>query len=230
MINSIDRVIFPLSGGDHLQRYDYIDNGIIGVPYVSIPLEELHKAVKTIHELGIQIVVINNVSVYRTRQNASIAVKRKYKSSKGLDVFIPELYTSVDYDWLLEQVSIIEKGVDYTGNCLLHGTGLVVFNIETPYRNIKPTTLIEVFTKALKHSMKDKEELINLITSNMWGYFTKFINVEKSTGEVALFSKAKYLIADMKLRNMQGTTVYCILQAISNLVNDLQQEQLQKTL
>ena len=87
MTNSVNRIIFPLSGGDHLHDYDYTDKGIISVPYVSVPLEELHRAVKTILEQDIQIVVTDNASVYRTKQNASIAVKRKYKSSKDLVTF-----------------------------------------------------------------------------------------------------------------------------------------------
>ena len=51
MSNSVTKIVFPLSGGSHLQNFDYFVEGVISIPYVSIPLNTLHKAVKTLQKI-----------------------------------------------------------------------------------------------------------------------------------------------------------------------------------
>ena len=221
MSNVVKEIVFPLSGGSHLQNFDYFVKDVISIPYTSVPLNILHKAVKTSQEQNTQVTVTNDIFVYGTRHSTKsptfIIATMEYGDPKDPDVFTPELYDTLTYKWLLEQIAIIEGGVEYTEYCLLHDTELLVFNTEDPYNNVIPTTLIEILIKALKTLIESKKVAIKLNTSSIWNYFIDFI-VIKEPGKAVLSDKAKRLIADMKLKGMQGTTTYGILQSISNTI------------
>ena len=225
MSNVVKEIVFPLSGGCHLQEYDYLDRGIVSIPYVSVSLDKLHKAVGISQEQNTQVTVTDDIFVYGTRPSTGnstfIIATMEYGDPKNPDVFIPELYDAVVYEWLLKQIAVIEGGVEYTEYCLLHDTELLVLNTKDPYNNVIPTTLIEVLTKALKELVESRKGSTKTSTSSTWKYFTRFIAI-KEPSEVMLSDKAKRLIADMKLKDMQGTTTYCLLQGISDAVEGLE--------
>ena len=217
MSNSVTKIVFPLSGGSHLQNFDYFVEDVISIPYVSVPLNTLHKAVKTLQKQKTEVTVTDSIYIYSTKHSIFINISMKFGDPKNPDIFTPELYDIITYEWLLKQITVIEKGVKYTECCLLHNTELLVFNTENTYNNVIPITLIEILIKALKTLIESKEEVTKLSTSSIWNYFIDFI-VIKESGKAVLSDKAKRLIADMKLKGMQGTTTYGVLQSISNTI------------
>lgn len=221
MNNKITKIIFPLSGGSCLQNYTYIYGDIIGIPYVTITIDKLYNAIETAHKQNKKLKITDSITLYDIGQYITISIKKRYKCSKDFDIFVPELYTIISHKWLLEQIKIIEKGAEYTHNCLLSNNRLVVFNTEDPYNNVIPTTLIEIFTKSIKDLIENKKDLTKLKTFNIWNYLTNFIIVDESTNKILASNKLKQLIADMRLRNMQNTTVYYVLHSIFKLTKDL---------
>lgn len=219
MNNKITKVVFPLSEDGYLQNYEYTDRDITDIFYVSIPIKKLHKAVKISRKQNTEIMVIKDIFVFGSKHNTFIIIERKYRN---LGIYIPKLYTSVSYEWLLEQIETVRKNVNYTENCLLHDSTLVVFNTVSYYKSIIPTRLIKILTKILKYSIKNKEDFTDFTSSDVWNYLTNFIIIDESTNKILASDKLKRLVIDMKLRNMQNTTVYYVLYSIFKLTKDLQ--------
>ena len=222
MTNEVKAVVFPLSGGRQLQEYSYFDRGVSSIPYAYVPLDKLRKAVEGAHTQDTEVTVTDSISVYVTRDSTSILARVEYTHYEGPDVFTPELYTTVNYDWLLEQVKTIEEGAEYTGHCLLYDNRLIVRDVEGPYHSTIPTTLLELLGTAVKELLQSEEGFASLHVSSIWHYFTRFITVTEGTPrKVEVSDNAKRLLADMQLRGMQGTTVWHVLQSICGIVNDL---------
>lgn len=229
MANRVNKIVFPLSGGYNLSGYDYYDKGSIGMPYAYVRLNEIKKTAKLVRNQDKTITVTTNISMYATRKGIFILPTGEHKNRDWVYSFSSELYTSVTYEWLLEQIKTIENGVEYTEYCLLQGNELIVFNTENPYSNVIPINLLKVLKTVMKELVQSKVRFASIRTSSIWNYFTEFILItEETPHKLVLSSKAKLLIADMKLQGIQNTTVYYILQAISDIVDDLQQKQVRK--
>ena len=229
MTNRVDRIVFPLSGGVSLSGYDYYDRDIISIPYASVRLDELKKTAKLVHKQNKVIAVTTNIYMDVTKKGIFILPTGEHKNRDWVYSFSSELYGSVTYEWLLEQIKTIENGVEYTEYCLLQGNELIVFNTENPYNHVIPINLLKVLKTVVEELMQSKVGFANIRTYSIWNYFTEFIIItEETPSKVILSNKAKLLIAEMKLKGIQNTTIWYVLQGISSIVDGLQQKQVRK--
>ena len=224
MKNKVNTIVFPLTSNYSSQRDDLHNEDSVNIFYASTSLDTLKKAATLAckHDLVVQ--ANRNVSVHAGIVPTYIIPNTWHYTLERVDIFVPELYERLDYEWLLEQVKIIEEGAIYTEFCLLSKDKLVVFSSNVKYCKKVPTLLIKGLAKTIKALLKSKVET-NETPPIAWRYLVDLITgSEENLCKVELSDKAKRLIADMKLRGTNDTTTYCLLQSISDIVDGLQKK------
>ena len=228
MKNKVNTIVFPLTSNYSSQKDNLHNEDSINVFYASTSLDTLKKAATLARKHDLAVQANRNISVHAGMTPTHIIPNTWHYTLKRVDIFVPELYESLDYEWLLEQVKIVEEGAIYTEFCLLDKDKLIVFSSNVEHRKKVPTLLIKGLTKTIKALLESKIETYEP-PPIAWRYLSDLITSSKeSLYKVELSDKAKRLIADMKLRSSCNTTTYHLLQGISIIVNSIQKEQIQK--
>ena len=224
MKNKVNTVVFPLTSNYSSQRDNLHNDSPVNVFYASTSLDTLKKAATLAHKHDLAVQANRNITVHAGMVPTYIIPSTWHYTLERVDIFVPELYENLDYEWLLEQVKIIEEGAIYTESCLLDKDKLIVFSSNVEHRKKVPTLLIKGLTKTIKALLKSKIET-DETPPIAWRYLVDLITgSEENLCKVELSDKAKRLIADMKLRGTNGTTTYCLLQSISDIVDGLQKK------
>lgn len=229
MKNKVNTIVFPLTKNYSLHGNRLYNDNSVSVFCVSTCLDTLKKAATLSRKHGLAVQANRNISVHSSMETTYIEPKTWRYTLERTDTFVPELCQEINYEWLLGQVKMIEEGATYTESCLLCDDRLVVFNGEPDDRRGIPTLLIKGLSKTVSTLLKDKEKFTTLSPPSAWRYLTDLVTSSKEDPYKAKLSdKAKLLIADMKLRGTEGTTMYHLLQGVSSIVAGLQQKQAQK--
>ena len=95
MSNSVTKIIFPLSGGSHLQSFDYFVEGIISIPYVSVSLNTLHKAVKTLQKQTqkTEVTVTDSIYIYITLSVQYLLIFQWNLETLKTQIYLHQNYT-----------------------------------------------------------------------------------------------------------------------------------------
>ena len=226
MPNVVKEIVFPLDRNHSISQGNLQPKRLADVLYLSIGFKELKRVAKVSREHNVSVAVNNHIHIYSNTLITLIKPKMMYHGSDWAEVYMPETYITVNFDWLLKQVEAIEKGSKHTEHCLLDGDRLVVLSTEVVLKgrsDTAPTALIAGLAETVQDLLGSGR------IPDVWKYFTDFIvTVEESGGNVKLSDHTKHLIADMKLRDTQDTAVYRVLQGISSIVDVLQKKQVQK--
>ena len=219
MSNIVKEIVFPLDRNYSILQGNTQNKNPIDILYVTIDFNEIKRLVKVSSEHKVSIVKNNNIHVYSNTVCTIIKPKVIYSGSDWAEVYMPETYITVNYDWLLKQVKAIEKGPRYTDYCLLDGDRLIVLSTEVFLEgrsDTSPNALIGGLTKTAQGL------LYNGVIPDVWRYFADFIVIsEEKPHKVTLSNETKLLIAEMRLQGMEDTAVYRVLQGISNAIDNL---------
>jgi len=220
MSNIVKEIVFPLDRNYSILHNSYSNENPIDVLYAYITFKELKRLVKVSREHNVKVTIHDDMSIYPNAIGTMVKPKAVYHGSDWAEVYMPETYTAVTYEWLLEQVKAVEKGPRYTDYCLLDDDRLVVLGTEVSLEgrsDTSPNALIGGLTKTAQGL------LYSGVIPDVWKYFMDFIVIgEEKPHKVTLPDEAKILIAEIRLRGMQDTAVYRVLQGISDAVHSLE--------
>lgn len=216
MSGIVKEIVFPLDRSYYVSNNHDQGSMLADIFYATVDFNELKRLIKVSQEQDISIPAGNGIQIYPNKSSGVIKPKLLKHGTGWTRISMPTTYVVVNFDWLLGQVKVIEKGYEYTEYCLLDNDKLLVLGVED---SLKKHSYAPSATLITRLAATAQELLVGNNLPNVWEYFIDFITIDKRKScKIALTDEAKQLVVKMRLRGMQGTTVYRTLQNISDAV------------